>query len=598
MLVHLSIRDLAIIDALELSLGPGMTALTGETGAGKSILIDAIGLLLGGRARADVIRTGAEEAEVAAQLSLSGRVLDEVRRRLEAEGLPPCEDGALLLRRVVSRAGRHKQFVNGTLATVAQLKEVAEPLVDITGQHAHQALLRSGVQRELLDAFGDHDALLDEVGRLYDEAHALAAERDRLSASEEEKLRRAEYLRFQVDEIRALDPRPGEVEALAEERARLMHAEKLKEAVARALDALVEGGEDALARVQVAAQALGKAGAHDARLAKLAGLLEEAAALIDEVGRELGRYGDAEEDPGRLEEVDERLDALRKVLRKHGGDIASVLSQAEQMERELEELEHAEERLAEVEKALKKKTAELIEAAGALSGKRRAAARIFASRVEEELQDLGMPKARLDMRVEPLPATADAIFVGGTGEARYALSRSGADRVEMFLAANPGEDAAPLSKVASGGELSRVLLAIKRVLLEKDPVPVTLFDEVDAGVGGAVGEAIGDKLRTIAEGRQVIVVTHLAQIAARAHHHLRVEKAEVNGRTRARIEPLEGEARLEEIARMIGGRTLTDTTRDHAAEMLAMASPSMSPANGARAPKKKRGRAPGRASAS
>ena len=578
MLVHLSIRDLAIIDTLELSLGPGMTALTGETGAGKSILVDAIALLLGARARGDVIRTGADEAEVAGQLALSDAVAREVHARLEAQGLPACDDGALVVRRVVSRAGRHKQFVNGTLATVSQLREVTEPLVDITGQHAHQALLRPGAQLELLDAFGEHEALRERVAALYAEARALADERARLMGSEEEKLRQAEYLRFQIDEIQALDPKPGEDEQLSAERARLMNAGKLREAVVGALEALVEGGDDALSRVQTAAQGLARAGTHDAAMAKLAGLLEEAAALIDEVGRTLTRRKDLEEDPDRLQDVDDRLDALKKVMRKHGGDIAQVLEAQARMEAELDAIEHTEERLAKVEAELAARTRAFIEACDALSAKRRAAARLVAARVEDELKDLGMPKARFEVRIDALPASSDTPLVDGAGEARRALTASGADRVEMRLAANPGEDAAPLAKVASGGELSRVLLAIKRVLLERDPVPVTIFDEVDAGVGGAVGEAIGDKLRAIADGRQVLVVTHLAQIAAQAHAHLRVEKEVAGGRTMSRITPLEDTARVEEIARMIGGRELTEVTRSHAAEMLALAARPAAPA--------------------
>ncbi len=569
MLVHLSVRDFALIDSLELGFGPGLTAVTGETGAGKSILLGALSLLLGGRAKADQIRTGTEEAEVAGQFALSGRLRQRMDALLSELGLPACEDGALVVRRIISRAGRHKQFVNGALATVAQLKDVAEPLVDITGQHAHQALLRANVQRELLDAFGGHEGDVDAVAELYRTARALADEKAALTASESEKLQRAEYLRYQLDEIRALDPQPGEEESLAQERTRLMNTGRLREAVSGAMELLVDG-DDALSRVQEAARQLAKAGSSDGEIAQLAGILEEAAALIDDVGRSLSRHGGFEEDPERLAFVDDRLDALRRLLRKHGGDVGSVLQAADKMAADLDAIEHAEERMLVVEAELAKALRKLSQACDTLSGKRRAAARLLARKVQEELTDLGMPSASLEVRVEPQAAASDSPLVDGSGDSRRALSEHGADRVEALLSANAGEPMKALAQVASGGELSRVLLAVKRVLLVADPVPLSVFDEVDAGVGGAVGEAIGAKLHAIADGRQVFCVTHLGPIAAQAHHHLRVEKKAEGQRTKATVRPLDNGERVEEIARMIGGRQLTSATRDHAAEMLRM----------------------------
>lgn len=591
MLVHLSVRDFALIDSLELGFGPGLTAVTGETGAGKSILLGALSLLLGGRAKADQIRTGTDEAEVAGQFALAGRLRTRMDRLLEELGLPPSEEGALVVRRVISRAGRHKQFVNGALATVAQLKSVSEPLVDITGQHAHQALLRASVQRELLDAFGGHEDEVDAVGELHAAARALAEEKAALASAESDKLQRAEYLRYQLEEIRALDPQPGEEESLAQERARLMNTERLREAVSGALELLIDG-DDALSRVQAAARALAKVGSDDGELASLASILEEAAALIDDVGRSLTRHGGFEDDPERLASVDDRLDAIRKLTRKHGGDLESVLAAAEKMEAELDAIDHAEERLVELEAELERALRKLSQACDALSGKRRAAARLLARKVQEELKDLGMPHATLEVGVEPLQASADTPLVDGSGEQRRALSEHGADRVELLLSANPGEPMKPVSHVASGGELSRVLLALKRVLLVADPVPLSVFDEVDAGVGGAVGEAIGEKLRKIADGRQVLCVTHLGPIAAQAHHHFRVEKHAEGQRTTTVVRPLETEERVEEIARMIGGRQLTSATRDHAAEMLRMHAAQPAEVGGkARAPAEKNGAA-------
>ncbi|MFZ9890121.1 MAG: DNA repair protein RecN, partial [Myxococcota bacterium] len=375
---------------------------------------------------------------------------------LQALGLPPCEDGALVLRRIVSRAGRHRQFVNGSMATVAQLREVAEPLVDITGQHAHQALLRGNVQRELLDAFGGHESDVDAVGEAYRVARALADERVALSSSEAEKLQRAEYLRYQLDEIRGLQPNPGEDEALTQERSRLMNTGRVREAVSGALEVLVDG-DDALSRVQAAARMLGKVGVDDPTLAAQAGLLEDAAAIIDDVGRTLSRYEGLDEDPERLALVDDRLDALRRLMRKHGGNIDLVLQAAETMEQELHGIDHAEERLAEVEERLQKAQRVLVSSSDALSRKRLTAARLIAKRVQEELPALGMPHASIDVEVTPLPASADMVLVDGTGESRRGLTEHGADRVEWRLSANVGEPLRPLEKVASGGELSRVL---------------------------------------------------------------------------------------------------------------------------------------------
>ena len=570
MLVHLSIRELAIIDRLELSLSPGMTVLTGETGAGKSILVDAISLLLGARARAELVRTGADEAEISGQFILPATDIARIAGRLEECGLPACEDGSLVVRRLVSRHGRHKQFVNGALATVSQLRSLMEPLIDITGQHAHQALMRPFAQLELLDAFGAHQEERAEVARLFQAAKKLVREKERLQGSEEDKIRQAEYLRFQLDELDALAPEVGEDEELAIEKARLNNASRLREVSAQCLEALVEGGDDALSRVQSAASRLERASDHMPEYGRWAEMLEEAATLIDEVGRSLSRSGGLEEDPVRLEEVDDRLDALKRVMRKHGGSLEQVIEAQTKMAEELSSIEHAEERLDALEAELQAKTEELAGACRTLTKRRLMAGQDLARRVEEELRDLGMPRARFEVAVEAISATEDSVLSTGVGEARRALQGNGADRIEMRLAANPGEAGASLAKAASGGELSRIMLAIKRVLLERDPIPVTIFDEVDSGVGGAVGEAIGDKLRAIASGRQVLVITHLAQIAAQGHQQLRVEKDVVAGRTSSKIRILSSSERVDELARMIGGRELTETTRQHAAEMLGL----------------------------
>ena len=565
MLVHLSVQDFAIIQSLELPLQPGLTALTGETGAGKSILVEALTLLLGERASVEAIRAGKDEAAVAGQFFLAGAARTEVAALLAAHGLPPLEEGALVVRRVVSRAGRHRQFVNGALATVAQLKAIAQPLVDFTGQHAHQALLRAGHQLDALDAYGGHDALRADVRAKHDAAKALVQERDSLRAAERDKATRLDWLTFQLDEIRTLAPAPGEDDRLAAERARLMNVERLRGAVQGALACLNDGDDDALSRVQRAAAALQKAGGSDEELARLAATLSEAAVLVDDVARTLQRHGGYDDDPARLKEVDDRLAALKHVCRKHGGDLAAVLDAADRMAAEVATLAGATERLAALDDEVAAALAALAAAADALTAKRKAAARRFAAAVQAELHDLGMKAATVDVRVEPLPA-GDAL-----SDARRGLGPTGGDRVELLLCANAGEEPRPLAKVASGGELSRVLLSVKRVLLQHDPVPVSIFDEVDAGVGGAVGEILGEKLAAIAKGRQLLCITHLAQIAARADRHLVVEKSVAGGRTTSSVRALDDDARVEEIARMMGGRAVTATTRAHAAEMLAAA---------------------------
>jgi DNA repair protein RecN (Recombination protein N) len=565
-LVHLSVKDIALIDALELELAPGMTVLTGETGAGKSILVEALTLLLGERASVEVIRTGTDEASVSGQFALVDAQAETVTSLLHDFGMPPLDDGALVLRRVVSRAGRHKQFINGALCTVAQLRAIAEPLVDFTGQHAHQALLRPGAQLELLDVFGGHDTLRTTLRTHFDHARALAVELRAVREAEQDKDRRLDVIRFYLEEIEALDPRLGEDDELALARSRLMNAGKLRAAVDEARSQLTDGADDALSRVQRAASALQKAGRDDPELLALSQTLSEAMALIDDVGRSLARHGDVDDDPVRLQGIEDRLDALQRVCRKHGGTLASVIAEREKLSTERDALERATEKIDALTVDLHDVTQLAAAAADALTAARVAASHTLASAIADELHDLGMGSARVAVRVEPLAPQEDALVRRDDGRG---LAASGSDRVELMLGANAGEDVLPLAKVASGGELSRVLLAVKRVLLARDPVPVSIFDEVDVGVGGAVGEAIGEKLQAIARGRQVLCITHLPQIASRGAQHLLVEKAIVGGRTVSRVRTLDDAGRVDELSRMLGGREITDAVRRHAQEMLA-----------------------------
>jgi DNA repair protein RecN (Recombination protein N) len=552
MLVHLSVKDIALLDSVAVDLSPGLTVLTGETGAGKSILVEALLLLLGARASAESVRTGASEGVVEGQLQLDGAEAREVDRVLASEGLPKLEDGALILRRVVSREGRHKQFVNGALATVAQVKAVAENLVDFTGQHAHQALLRPGAQCVLLDAFGDHESLLDEMSTSFTKLRDVERELHELRAKDADKEKRLDMLRFYLAEIDDLHLEPNEDEKLAAEHSKLKNAASTSASLAEARELIVDGSDDALTKLQRALVSLAKAARDDGEIAPLAKSLEEAVVLVDDVGRGLLKIGDIEADPERLEQVEARLDALKRLMRKHGGDLASVLAARDEMERERASLDGATEKIEELEFAHHAALDFARGIASKLSAKRKSAAKKLAVALKSELADLGMPACTVEVRVDDAE-----------------LHARGADKVEVSFSANAGEAMAPLSKVASGGELSRVLLAVKRALLVKDPVPVSIFDEVDAGVGGAVADAIADKLRAVAEGRQVLVISHLAQIAAKADQHVVVEKAVERGRTVSRARLLDDDQRVDELARMIGGKVISDATRRHAEDMLA-----------------------------
>lgn len=569
MLSHLTVKNIALIDHVELAFAPGLTVLTGETGAGKSILVEALLLLLGQRASADVIRHGEAEAVVEAVWHLAGEVAAELDRALADAGLPALDDGQLVLRRVVSREGRHKQQVNGALCTVSQLRTVAESLVDFTGQHAHQQLVRKDAALPLIDGFarlGDDVVAMTTAWRA---ARDLASELAELRTKEAEKERRLDVIRFYLDEIEALSPRPGEDEQLEADRRRLMNAGKLKVAVDEARALVTDGEDDALTRVQHAIQVLKKASRDDDTLLPLVESLENAAALLDDVARDLNRRDDTDDDPARLSEIEDRLDGLRRVMKKHGGDLTAVLAAQEQLSSERTLLEQATERIAALEVEVDAATAKADVIAQRLTAARLAATSSLSAAIEHELPALGMPGARIQVVVEPLPVGADTVVKTADGRA---LSSTGADKVELRFSANAGEAPAALAKVASGGELSRVLLAVKRVLLDKDPVPVSVFDEVDVGVGGAIGEAIGEKLQAIAgRSRQVLCITHLPQIACRGQTHLVVAKHVSEGRTVSSVRIVGGADREGELARMLGGREITSTTLSHAREMLELA---------------------------
>lgn len=563
MLTCLRVRHLAIIDQLEVELGPGLNVITGETGAGKSILIDALSLVLGERARPDLVRTGAKQAEVEALFDLGDE--RDLLARLEASGIEP--EPELVVRRVVSASGRTRAYLNGNLASAGQLAELAAGLVDISSQHEHHTLVDPSTHLGFLDAFGQLEPLRAEVR----EAHRALRQADEalreaeLAASSRGE--REDLLRFQIREIDELDPRPGEDVALAEERERLRYAERLATTAGGAEDALY--AQDG-AVCEVLGRILGEvrdAAAIDARLAPLADQIEIAMTQLEEAARELGGYArDVTMDPERLAEVEDRLARLKRLTRKYGGDVEGIVAHRASAAAELAALDRAEERIAERAAEREAAVSAAAVAARALSARRTTIADELARRISDELASLGMGGARVSVQVEPLAERSGELSVDGAR-----LTETGIDRVEFLIAPNRGEDPRPLRKVASGGELSRAMLAIKRVLAGVGRAGVYVFDEVDAGVGGAVAEVIGQKLAEVARHHQVICITHLAQIAVYADRHYRVAKAVDGERTKSRIDLLDARERLEEVARMVGGLTITDSHRRAAADMLEVA---------------------------
>jgi len=554
MLVELRIRDYAVVEDLTLELGPGLNVLTGETGAGKSIIVGALALLLGERASAGVVRTGAERATVEAVFDVSG--LPDVRRLLEEQGFRP-EDGLLILRREVASAGRNRAWVNGSPATAGAVGELGSALVDLHGQHEHQTLLRPRDQRTILDAFAGATDTAARVSSLHADVEA-----QRLALDErEERLReietRADFLRFQLDEIDGARVEAGEDAALEAEARRHAHAGDLvlgAETVHQALYAADDSVADRLARVRRTLERLAE---FDADFTGDVARLDDALLGVEEIGRKAGDYASAvEHDPVRLEYVRERLDKLFRLKRKYGPELADVLANAQKVRAELAILDEADHDLELLEQQIARTRRELESSAGELTRLRRAAAERLQFAVGRILPDLGLVGATFGVSLQPHAGIASA----------------GAEGVEFLVSPNRGFEPMPLSRIASGGEISRVMLALKSVLADVDHVPVLVFDEIDAGIGGVVASAVAETLTDVATRHQVFVVTHLAQVASRARGHVLVEKGAADGVTSATVRILAGEARVEEIARMLGGDPDSAKSREHARELLAAAS--------------------------
>ena len=552
MLTRLDVRDFAIVDALELELGAGLTVLTGETGAGKSILIEALGLALGDRADTGAIRAGADRAEVTATFDVSA--VPAARAWLEAQGVAGGDE--CLLRRLVVRDGRSRAFVNGSPVPVQSLQALGEHLLDIHGQHAHQSLLHRSAQRDLLDAYGGQQPLAAEVARAWHDWQAFVAEQATAAGAAADRAARLDLLSYQVSELAGLALADDELPRLDAEHRRLASAERLLADTGRVFGQLHE--DDAAIEVQLgrALHALEGLVALDHAIAPARDLLDAALIQLREAAAALREYrAQLDLDPERLEELDRRLAAVHEMARKHRVRPEDLPARLHDLEAELAALRGAEARSASLEAEVARARSAFLDAAGRLSAARRQAASRLAAAVTARMQTLGMARGAFAVELQPLETDQAGAF--------------GIDRVELLVAANPGQPPAPLAKVASGGELSRISLAIQVATAGLGAVPTLVFDEVDVGIGGGVAEIVGRLLHDLGRDRQILCVTHLPQVAARADNHLVVRKRADADRAEISIEVVEGAARVEEVARMAGGVEITDQALAHAAALIA-----------------------------
>jgi DNA repair protein RecN (Recombination protein N) len=562
MLKELNIKNFAIIDQLRVEFTAGLNVFTGETGAGKSIVVDALNLALGERASADLIRTGCQEAVVEAAFELNGRATKEIKDLLDEQGIEMESGEDLIIRRVLAASGKNKVYINGSLANLATLSALGATLADIHGQHEHQSLLSLERQMEMLDSFGSLDTLRETLFQAYRRLQDIRKELTELEAGERDRAQREDMLRFQKNEIEASQLKPGEDEELASEQKILANSEKIAGLSRAADEALYSSDHAALSELKKAVTNLREIAAIDSRLAPVLELCEAGRAQIEEAAREVSAYAEKVEfDPDRLEQIGDRLDLIQKLKKKYGGTIDEIITFGEKAAAELDRMERSTEEIARLQKEVQTIKSGLTSQAQTLTKKRGSAARDLEKKVEAELTHLGMKKTVFTVKItqEPGDDTLDGQKLGPRG----------ADRVEFLISPNPGEEPKPLAKTASGGELSRIMLALKTILVEGDPIPTLVFDEVDAGIGGAVAEEVGKKLKRVAAKRQVFCITHLPQIASMAASHYGVSKSVKKDRTSTEVKLLDKQERVDEIARMLGGKTITDATITHAQEMIA-----------------------------
>jgi DNA repair protein RecN (Recombination protein N) len=571
MLKALRIRDYALIDSLTIEFAPGLNVLTGETGAGKSIILGALSLILGEKADTDMIRTGSEAAIVEAEFT-SDR--PGIKRLLEDLALDPPDGNDLVVRRKVARTGKGACLLNDHSVSLPLLKQLGDILIDLHGQHEHQSLLNPDLHLLVLDEFAGLNADRDELGEKYQVFQTRAAELNRLRQELKLRRERQDLTAFQVQELQAARLAPDEFARLFRERELLDTAERRRVLVAELSGILTEQEGSVQEQLSAAAKRLEALVRLDPDLARTGADLNQAVAVLDDVNRAVARYQEAfEHSPGRLDEINERLFLIERLVRKYAPpatqpDAAGVeflLAEQARLSRELASLETDETRLPELEKAQAVALAELTKLAHQLSLARARARTKFEQGLTKQMPELGLGSARLLVQSEPVEDPAGLYVASGKC---YRLDATGIDRIEFLFAANPGEAPRPLRKVASGGELSRVMLALKSMLADRNQVPVMVFDEIDTGIGGRMAEAVGRRLSRLARNQQVICITHLPQIARFASDHFQVSKTRRGSRTVTRIARLEPEARLQELARMLAGDRITETAINHARELL------------------------------
>jgi DNA repair protein RecN (Recombination protein N) len=552
MLTHIHIWNFAIVEQLDIEFESGLTVLTGETGAGKSILLDALNLALGDRADTSVIRHGSDKAEISVTFFLhdcpeANHWLSEHEMQSEDE----C-----IIRRTISRNGPSKAFINGIPATVQQLRELGEMLVDLHGQHEHQSLLQRDIQRQLLDDYANHKDLLQQVAANHQHWLQLQEQWQRLSSANQDRDSRLELLRYQVQELESLNLQAGEAGELEAEHKRLANASHLLQTAQQVL-AVLEENEDSAVH-----QALNQSHGDisdlarvDEQLQPIADLLNSAIIQVQETISELRHYADTLElDPTRLQEVEQRINAMHTLSRKHRVDAEKLVSLLPRLQQERDDLEQADIKLDGLHKQIQQAKDTFTKSAAKLTQSRKKTAKLLSEKISDAMQGLSLQGGKFDVQLETLP------------EARW--NAQGCEQIEFYVSANPGQPLKPLTKVASGGELSRISLAIQVITAQAARIPTLIFDEVDVGIGGRVAEIVGLQLRALGQHRQVVCVTHLPQVAALGHHHLQVSKQTGKDTTITEIKQLDNQQRIDEVARMLGGIEITDQTLSHAREMI------------------------------
>ena len=561
MLVQLTISNFAIIGHLEIHFKPGLNILSGETGAGKSIIINAVNLILGGRASAELIRSGAEEARVEALFHLP--LPSPVSSLLEEMDVP--FHGELLIKRHLSREGRNRIVINGSMATLQMLSRLGQMMISISGQHEHQLLLKPDNHLALLDDFSGLADERESLSDAFNEHQALKEKRDALKKEIREKEERQDLAKFQREEIEKAVLQPGEDMALEAEKKKLLYAEKLMEEVREAYGTLYEKDNSVLSSLGQSLRKLERGADLEERLKAIVKALASAKAEIEESAMELRELQRGiVMDPRRLEEVEERLQLIHKLKRKYGAPIEEILQLKDRLAEMMDNLDQRKEELGRMECRIEEAEKALVAKATLLSRKRRQAAGRFEDSVKEELALLSLGGIRFEVQFQDPIESLKA----GREELMRKLKAEGLDRVEFMLSPNVGEDLKPLSKIASGGELSRIMLAMKTILARSSSVETIVFDEVDSGIGGATAEVVGDKLRSLAGYHQILCITHLPQIASKGMTHFMVEKQVVEGRTATMISELDYEDRVKEIARLLGGKKVSQKAVAHARELL------------------------------